>query len=365
MKKIIVSTYDDIHNPFYGGGGAIAIHEIFKRLAASYFITVITGKYPGCKDRETIDDINYIRVGSRVNLPRVSQIIYQLLLPIEALRLDYDLWIESFTPPFSVSLLPFIVKTKLIGLVHMLGAADMKRKYHLPFDVVENFGLRFYKFIISPSELNSAKIRLLYPRADIVTIMNGIAPIAGIDPSAPKTHITFLGRLEINQKGLDLLPHAYKKISRKIIYPLLIAGNGEQREINRLRKLICQLDLESQVRLVGRVTGTTEAKLLSQTLILVIPSRFETFSLVAIEAIVTHIPIITFDIEGMKWFPKSCGIKVAPFNTTSFGGSMLKLSRDKSRLQQLIQNENREAHNYSWDRTSQAYARYISQVCAN
>ena len=61
--SVIFSSYDDLHNPYYAGGGALAIREVAKRLVKKYNVTVITGKYPNSKD-ETIEGITYERVGT-------------------------------------------------------------------------------------------------------------------------------------------------------------------------------------------------------------------------------------------------------------------------------------------------------------
>ena len=41
-RRIIFSNYDDPKNPFYGGGGARAIHEVAKRLAVRHDVKIIT-----------------------------------------------------------------------------------------------------------------------------------------------------------------------------------------------------------------------------------------------------------------------------------------------------------------------------------
>jgi len=54
--------------------------------------------------------------------PRLGQLVFQMLLPVVSLWIRPDLWIDSLTPPFSASLVPFN------GLLHsvimsMSGAA--------------------------------------------------------------------------------------------------------------------------------------------------------------------------------------------------------------------------------------------------
>ena len=126
--KIIISSYDDLKNPYYAGGGAVVVHEVFKRLKESYKVKVITGKYPGSID-EIVDGVVYERIGTNFFGPRLGQLIFQVILPFYALTEKFDLWVESFTPPFSTAFLPLFSKKPVVGLVHMLSAQDMQMSW--------------------------------------------------------------------------------------------------------------------------------------------------------------------------------------------------------------------------------------------
>jgi len=121
--KIVFSNYDDVNNPYYGGGGAYAIHEVAKRLAKRHKVTVVTGNYPNAKT-QFIDSVEYRRIGLSFLEPKLSQLIFHLLLPYYFRKSSFDVWIESFTPPFSTSFLPFFGRGRVIGLAHMLAGED-------------------------------------------------------------------------------------------------------------------------------------------------------------------------------------------------------------------------------------------------
>src|SRR5687767_3247856 len=140
MKNVVLSIFDDVGNPHYGGGGATVAHEVATRLAKDHRVTVYTGSYRGASSRDR-DGVRYVFLPVGWAGPRAGQILFQLLLPFVALAKRPDLWIESLTPPFSVSLLPLFCRAPVIGLAQMLGAVDMARKYRLPFPLVERRGL--------------------------------------------------------------------------------------------------------------------------------------------------------------------------------------------------------------------------------
>jgi len=87
---IYFSTYDDIKNPHYGGGGAIAVHEVAKRLSKKYDIRVVSWDYNG-KKKETIDGVKYERFGMPTLSPKIAMFVYQLGLPFIAAKKTYTL----------------------------------------------------------------------------------------------------------------------------------------------------------------------------------------------------------------------------------------------------------------------------------
>ncbi|MCL5774634.1 MAG: glycosyltransferase, partial [Patescibacteria group bacterium] len=241
MYRIIFSNYDDVRNPHYGGGGALAVHEIAKRLAGDFNVTVLTGKYRNCRN-ETIDGVNYERIGANIFGPKIGQLIFQIALSFYARRKKYDLWVESFTPPFSTSFLPLFTKKPVIGLAHTLAGKDAARKYKLPFHFIEKQGLKVYQNFIAVSKFVKTEILAANPKAQVHVIPNGVDwPETKRQPLGE--YILFLGRMEVDQKGLDLLLKAYCQILDKVNFPLYIAGAGTAKEESKLKKLINSLGL--------------------------------------------------------------------------------------------------------------------------
>lgn len=360
--SIVISSFDDLENPYYAGGGAIAIHEISRRLVKRFDITVVTGRYPKSVDK-VVDGVKYIRSGSTVLGPKLSQIAFQLTLPQLAKTLRHDIWIESFTPPFSTSFMPIFTKKPVVGLVHMLSGADMKRKYHLPFDLVEKFGLQAYRRLIAVSAPLSDKLHRLNRRAEVTTIPNGVTRLCLSTPGlAGKTHFLFMGRIEVNQKGLDLLLSAYHKISTQTPFSLVIAGTGNASDLQELSTRINQLGLESRVKLVGKVTGQAKIRLIKSAVGIINTSRFETFSLVALEALVSGVPFVCFNIPGLKWLPSNCALKTSAFNVSGLAANLMRVSTQIRTRKQLIAKGLKFSANYSWAKSALSFSQYLSHI---
>jgi len=360
--KIIISSYDDIQNPYYAGGGARAIHAVAKRLTNRFRVVVLTSSFPGAKD-EVIDGVRYKRVGISFAGPKIGQVLYQFFLIKSVLNEEYDLWVESFTPPFSTSFIPLLTKKPVVGLVHMLSAEDMARKYKLPFFFVENLGLKLYRQFIVVNKEVGKKISRKNPRAKIFVIPNGVdLPNPKVLRKASKKHILFMGRIEVDQKGLDLLLKAFRLVIEKVDLKLVIAGTGAKKEVEKLKRLISRLSLRKKVKLVGRVEGKRWEKVLKEASVVVIPSRFETFSMVALEALAYQVPVVSFDIEGLKWLPNNVCLKVRRFDFEKLASAIVRLIKERRERKKIIKNSYKFLEKFNWDRISERYNKVFQLV---
>src|SRR5690606_32257467 len=95
-------------------------------------------------------------------------------------------------------------------------------------------------------------------------------------------YVLFLGRLEREQKGLDLLMQAWTRICAPLDIPLVIAGEGPARP--EIEAWIQREQLGPLVRLIGRVEGRAKRDALRGARVFAMPSRFETFGITALEA---------------------------------------------------------------------------------
>jgi phosphatidylinositol alpha-mannosyltransferase len=358
-RRIIFSNYDDPKNPFYGGGGARAIHEVAKRLAVRHDVKIITGSYPGSRD-EIVDGVSYARIGSDKAGPKSGQLLFQFLLPIQVRREAFDVWVESLTPPFSTACLQLFTKQPVIALTQVLGGKAMSRKYHLPFGGIERFGLKTYRHVIALSDFIKAEVLAANPRAQVAVIPNGVESELIDRPVAKEeAHILFLGRIDVEQKGIDLLLNACHRISAQLPIKMLIAGSGATRDEQWVARRVDELGLKERVEMVGRIEGAEKFELLRRAMFLVMPSRFEGFPLTLVEAFCFQMPVILFAIPELTWLPDTCCVKVTPFDEAAFGRAILELARDHERRHAMGAAAKLFARQFSWDDLARKYEEFF------
>lgn len=104
------------------------------------------------------------------------------------------------------------------------------------------------------------------------------------------------GRLE-EIKGFDVLLQAFANCKKSDGLKLLIAGEGTQRE--PLHRMIDGLSLNDSAILIGRLSPDEVVQYAQNSEINIIPSRRESFGIVALEAIAAKRPIIATNGSGL------------------------------------------------------------------
>ncbi len=353
--NIIFSTYDSLGNPHYGGGGAVAIHAVAKRLAQQHKVTIYTYKFPSSTN-QFIDGVLYKRIGLAWLTPKLGQLLFQFLLPWHVMRANFDMWFESFTPPFASAFLPFFTRKPVVGITHFLDAEEKSKEYHLPFTWIQNLGIPRYKYIITLTNSQKKKIQKISPRTGVAIIPNAtdIVPARQV-LTKPGNYILYIGRIEIAQKGLDLLLQSFEKVITKQKLQLYIAGSGSDVDEKKLVELIRERHLQNSIKILGRVEGKKKTDLIRNAQCLVVPSRFEGQSLTIIESIVLGTPIVCFDIEGMKWLVQAISLKAKPFDIDTFATHILKVTSSPSLRKKMSAAALLKAKEYSWDVIGDAY----------
>ncbi|WP_281451859.1 glycosyltransferase family 4 protein [Paenarthrobacter nitroguajacolicus] len=340
------------------GGGSVRTHEINRRLVARGFhVTVLTTRYPGWQERVQ-DGVHYVPIGLGRGTSRLSRLAgYVIRLPFEVRkrRSTVDLVVEDFFAPFSTMAAPLWTKCPTIGVVQWLHAAEKARQYKLPLHWIERMGVRKHRRLIAVSEGICQRLKELNPAIHVDVIGNGVDP--GIWATNPHLgqDVLFIGRLEVGHKGLDLLLEAWAQIHGRIAGKLLIAGTGPDEE--RVRASIRNAGLSESVRMLGWLAGEEKFQALSDARLLVVPSRHETFGLVAIDALAGGTPVIAFDIPCLREIvPDGAGWLVDAFDVNEFADQIVR-SYVQDDLDQVAACGREFAAAYDWDALAKLQAK--------
>lgn len=362
MKKhVVITNYDSIQNPYYAGGGAISMHEIGKRLAERYIVTIVSGAYPGSKDI-LIDGINYHFIGLHTG-PRAGQVSYIASLPFYIARLNADCILENFLPPHSTNMLELYTKIPVIGITTILNASSFSKKYHVPFELIESFGIKKYSHIIALTESLKQKILTIHPLCNVSVIPSGISDHLFSIPTSEKPYLAFLGRIDRYQKGLEEMITAWEMIAphwKRM--NLKIAGDGPAYEMEWLNQRIHNSSAQSQIQYLSKIEGNAKEQFLAESTAVIIPSKFESFGMVALESMALGKAIIKFNIPGMTWMEEGTALIASEMNVARLS-EIIQTALEQPDLRVKIGlAAKQQAKKYTWDSIAMKYRGVLEEV---
>ena len=113
--------------------------------------------------------------------------------------------------------------------------------------------------------------------------------------------VIFVGRIE-PLKGIDRLMAAVGRLQNGCRPRLLIVGGGEnsRHEIERLKKLAAELQLQDSIEFVGLIRHPDLPLFYSAADVCVVPSYYESFGLVALESLACGTPVVSTRVGGAE-----------------------------------------------------------------
>lgn len=128
-------------------------------------------------------------------------------------------------------------------------------------------------------------------------------------------------------------------------YKLLLVGEGPLQ--NEIEELINEKKLKARVKFLGFRTDVAE--LMHTCDILVIPSLWEGFGLIAAEGMASGISIVASNVDGLSDVVADCGLKFEPTKSDEIATTIIQAYEDDNR-KNLIEKGKKRAENYDINR---------------
>jgi D-inositol-3-phosphate glycosyltransferase len=199
----------------------------------------------------------------------------------------------------------------------------------------------------------------------------------GFSPS--EKVVLYVGRFD-PRKGIETLVRAFAQLSghpdaaisesrlRLVIVGGSEAGQADGQERERIGRIVADLGIESVVTFAGRVGHDRLPLYYTAADVCVIPSHYEPFGLVAIEAMACGTPVVASDVGGLKFtvVPEETGLLVPPQDEAAFAAALDRILNNEVWAQKLRkQASERVQQNFSWSgvavQLSDLYRRLLAQ----
>lgn len=175
---------------------------------------------------------------------------------------------------------------------------------------------------------------------------------------ASKNLFVFVGRIE-PLKGVDSIIKAVDIICSEMpayadnLSVAVIGGNPrnpDEAELTRLQELTHSLDLQHVIKFLGAKDHKWLPYYYGAADAVIVPSDYESFGMVALEAMASGTPVIASDVGGLAYLvrDKETGFRVPARNPESLAEAIISIMTDCQRQAMLGENATKFAQHYSW-----------------
>ena len=192
-------------------------------------------------------------------------------------------------------------------------------------------------------------------------------PLENSGPSArkPKENIIlFVGRLE-PLKGVDLLIRAIGVMKHSNpIKAFIIGGDKQGNELSRLRILVHELGLDDVVNFLGRIDQNKLPYYYSTASVTVVPSYYESFSMVALESLACGTPVVAFSVGGLSTLVQHglTGYLVPQFSYESLATNLDALLSNPTLRQSMGRNARVSSKTMGWGNIARQVTKIYSSL---
>jgi len=377
-KKLSVMMFTWEFPPRVIGGISPHVFFLSKSLAQSGVkVYVVTCDFPGAPAHEVIDGVDVYRVDSYKNpAPDFATWVYLMNLNMQKEAAAIVNKLGAKIDVFHAH--DWLVATAGIGLKHVfrkpllvtMHSTEIGRRDGLHTNtekmIHETEAWLTYEAwkVICCSDYMVSHVRWAFglPEDKLVMIPNGVninvydkieADLASFRAkfALPEEKIVlYVGRL-VYEKGIHVLINAVPKVLGKANAKFIIVGSGYMKE--QLLNIVRSMSLEHKVLFVGFADDETLLRLQKCADVSVVPSLFEPFGIVALEAMAAKSPVVVSDTGGLSEIVKHdvTGFKAYPNNSESLAWGITKILLDENYRNYIRENAYRQVQEkYDWEK---------------
>ena len=277
--------------------------------------------------------------------------------------------------------------SKLVHTYHSLGAVKYNTVKTIPLVAstrlaVEKQVLETAERIVATSPQEKEHMRSLVStkgNIDIIPCGTDIQRFGGIERQAAKAHlgidpetkvVLYVGRFD-PRKGIETLVRAVKesKLHSANNIQLIIGGgsrpgesDGIERE--RIEKIVAELGM-SNTTFPGRLSQEILPYYYAAADVSVVPSHYEPFGLVAIEAMASGTPVVASDVGGLQFtvVPEETGLLAPPQDVAGFAAAIDRILSNPEWRDKLGQaGRKRVEAKFSWDGVAHQLSALYTQI---
>ncbi len=331
------------------GGMSIYLSNLCRRISKNMEVDIFCR---GIKKEKKVDRCNLIYLNG-MNLEEFQEEIIRFHIKKKYDILHSHYWLSGIVAKKIKKIFPDLT---WIHSFHTIEA--LKR---VTYDEVriekEKDITRLCDFIVSPTHEEKQWIEQWHPEVSVEVIPHGVSNRDFPFGKDGSRNILFVGRID-PVKGIELLMESLKFIRGDFV--LNIAG-GPSKDISYYENIKDNTS-KYPIRFFGKVPHKELYKIYQNSCMLVLPSYYESFGLVALEAMSSGRPVVGFsDTSLSEVVGEKAGIFVKR-NTREFAHAINFLLNNKSKRYDFGKKASKISYAYSWEKTSRRYIEFYRKI---
>lgn len=352
MRICVVSYHSSPLDPVgsgKAGGMNVCVFNIYKRLSLFCEIDIFI-----CGEREDADLGDSVRV---LYLDCENPYDFADTVIEYHKRRKYDL---IHTHYWLSGLIGLITRKKLnIPWVHSLHTVEILKDFkqdRMRINVEDEI-IRSCDFIISPTDKEANEIGRMYQDTRIITIPNGVDTRRFTPSHNGHSKLLYIGRID-PIKGLDILVDAMSHIKRDIQLDIIGGTSKGEHNLKNIKRYAKGLP----INFLGKIRHEDINLHYQHAGIIIIPSYYESFGLVGLEAMASARPVIGFNNTGLsETVEEDAGILVRR-GAKNLAKAIRFLIDDKNLRYKLGKTGRKKAYAFEWGNIALRYYRNYYEI---
>ena len=265
--------------------------------------------------------------------------------------------------------------SNLVHTYHSLGAVKYNTVKTVPLIASTRLGvekqiLETAQTIVATSPQEQEHMRSLVStkgNIDIIPCGTDIERFGCVDRKAARAElgipsetklVMYVGRFD-QRKGIETLVRAVgqSKLLGREDFKLVICGgsrpgHSDGKERDRIEKIVAELGITQMTEFPGRVSQKDLPFYYGAADVCVVPSHYEPFGLVAIEAMASFTPVVASDVGGLQFtvVNEETGLLAPPQDVPAFANAIDRILMDAQWAEELGQAARKRVEKkFSWD----------------
>ncbi|QLE56484.1 glycosyltransferase family 1 protein [Nostoc sp. TCL26-01] len=278
--------------------------------------------------------------------------------------------------------------SKLVHTYHSLGAVKYKAVDAVPLIAtkrlaIEKQVLETAERIVATSPQEQQHMRTLVStkgHIDVIPCGTDIRRFGSIGRQAARAEleidqeakvVLYVGRFD-SRKGIETLVRAVNQSKFRDSHKLKLIigggstpGNSDGKERDRIEAIVQELGMSHLTSLPGRLSQDILPAYYAASDVCVVPSHYEPFGLVAIEAMASGTPVVASDVGGLQFtvVPEKTGLLVPPKDVAAFNVAIDRILTNPALRDELgaAAKEHTRAK-FSWDGVAEQLSELYTQL---